>query len=494
MIRKRIGRAALSAVLAAALMLPMAAAVSYGDTGGHWAEPAITRWSDRGVIQGSGGQFRPGGSITRGEMAAILQRVMNYQTVAPNTYTDLPDGEWYAKPILAVSAAGVMQGAGGKVRPTDPITRQEAAVLLAGAFNLDAYSSTNLFAYDDHLQIADWAAEAVKTMTVLEFMKGANGLFRPNDHITRAEAVQLLDNMVSGYYNAAGTYTGTVDGTVLVNTGGVTLQDMTINGSLYVTAGAVGSPVVLRNVTVRGKIINQSGQPIEGADGAVEELPPPEVDTGKENQKQWPAGSIRGIDVSSHQKDIDWAKVAADGVEFAMLRVGYTGYGTGSINLDKYFHQNIQGAQANGIPVGVYYFSQAISVEEALKEVQLVLDNLSGYTLQCPVVFDWETISGADGRANDLDTQTLCDAANAFCGAVAAQGYTPMVYFNKKLATDHYDLTQISQYDFWYAYYQKEAEIPGGYPYTMWQFTSSGKVNGIEGNVDLNAGYYRYWE
>ena len=494
--RNFLGKWILTALLAVALTVPCALAANYDDVTGHWAAKEIATWSDRGIIEGSAGSFRPNDTITRGELAAILQRVMQYQKTISNPYTDLGQN-WYTDYILKLSAAGILEGSNGKVRPEDPITRQEAAAMFARAFELDV-TGAEPAGYTDQNKIAAWAAGYVNAMSALGYMEGSNNTFRPTSNITRAEVVKILDNMVQGFYNQAGTYSASVEGNALVNVGGITLENLTISGDLIVAPGAGTGTVTLKNVTVEGSILNQSGKDVVIQDKEEPEDPGNgDGDLVTEEEKaaflaQYPDDGLVGIDVSNHQGTIDWEKVKAAGVDFVMVRVGYTGYGTGSLNLDVNYQANIEGALANGIQVGVYYFSQAISVEEAVNEANLLLEAIDGYDITFPVVFDWETVSSSSGRANNLDTQTLCDAANAFCATVQNAGYTPMVYFNKKLATDHYDLNQVEQYDFWYAYYQPTASIPTGHDYTMWQFTSTGSVPGIEGNVDLNVGYFDY--
>ena len=498
--RKRIMGTLLALALAVAVMIPAAAAVTYSDVDSHWAKAAIEIWSDRGIIEGDGGRFLPGNSITRGELAAILQRAMNYQTVQENSFSDLNGDAWYTEYILKAAAAGVMEGDGqGRARPMDKVTRQEAAVMFARAFGFQDESQAEL-PYSDASQIAGWALSAVSGMTQRGYLEGDGGRFRPNGNLTRAEAVTILNNIVQGFYRAPGTYQESVAGNALVNVGGVTLKDMTVSGDLYLSAGAVGLPVTLENVTVTGKIVNQSGQepifvkneekPNPDPDPTPDPTPDPEAERAA-FLAQFPAmEGMKGIDVSNHQGEIDWARVKQAGVEFAMIRVGFTGYGTGSRNLDQRYRQNIEGALQNGIRVGVYYYSQAISTEEAEAEASLLLDAISGYDITFPVVFDWETIAG--GRANDLDTQTLCDAANTFCSMVASRGYTPMVYFNRTLGMEHYDLSQLTQYDFWYAYLRPLLWPIAGYDVHMWQFSHSGVVPGIEGKVDLNLSLKPY--
>lgn len=200
-----------------------------------------------------------------------------------------------------------------------------------------------------------------------------------------------------------------------------------------------------------------------------------------------------GIDVSTHQGEIDWAQVAASGIDFVFVRVGYRGYGkTGSMNEDKYFRQNIEGAKAAGLKVGVYFFSQAISMIEAVEEAKFVLNCIDGYELDYPVVFDWETIGSAPARTDNLSTDMLCSAANSFCKTIESSGYRPMVYFNKHIGYMKYDLSRVMQYDFWYAQYAPKPDFY--YDFNIWQYTSSGSVPGIKGNVDMNISFKDYSE
>ncbi len=194
--------------------------------------------------------------------------------------------------------------------------------------------------------------------------------------------------------------------------------------------------------------------------------------------------AMTGIDVSSHQGEIDWELVAASGVEFAMLRTGYRGYTEGTITPDSRFEENLSGALAAGLKVGVYFFSQAVSEEEAIEEAEFVLGCIAGHDISLPVVFDWEEIANADARTDSVSNDTLDRLALAFCRRVEEDGYQPMIYFNKELGYFGYDLREIMEYPFWVADY---SEIPVFYyDFAMWQYSASGSVDGIEGNTDLN--------
>lgn len=194
-----------------------------------------------------------------------------------------------------------------------------------------------------------------------------------------------------------------------------------------------------------------------------------------------------GIDVSSYQMNIDWNAVAADDVEFAFIRIGYRGYETGQLCEDKYFRRNIEGATAAGIDRGVYFFSQAITPEEAKEEAEYVISILNDCNaeLTLPIVFDWEFPTDEDpARTDDLDGDTQTECCIAFCEAVKAAGYEPMYYSTINTAVFRYDMSRLTDYPIWIAEYTPEAHFV--YDYKMWQYSCSGVVSGIEGFVDLN--------
>ena len=197
-----------------------------------------------------------------------------------------------------------------------------------------------------------------------------------------------------------------------------------------------------------------------------------------------------GIDVSYHQGDIDWEAVKADGVDFAMIRLGYRGYETGNINIDERFHEYAQGALDAGLDIGVYFYSQALTAEEAREEARTVLAEIVNYEITYPVVFDWEIVGEESARTNDISSEKLNECAAVFCNTIARGGYIPMIYSVKRMALLKYDLSELAGFDFWLAEYREEPEFP--YEFTMWQYASDGKVNGIEGEVDLNMSFVDY--
>lgn len=195
-----------------------------------------------------------------------------------------------------------------------------------------------------------------------------------------------------------------------------------------------------------------------------------------------------GIDVSAHQQEIDWQRVKAAGVEFAMIRVGYRGYTRGDLELDSYFIRNIEGALDAGIEVGVYFFSQAINTQEALDEAEFVLNWIEGYDLTYPVVFDWEDIE-AEARTDNMDMITLTGCAYAFCEAVEKAGYRAGVYFNQRFGYQELNLLSLQDYVFWLAEYNPTPSFT--YHFDIWQYSAEGTVDGIETPVDLNLSFYQ---
>ena len=192
-----------------------------------------------------------------------------------------------------------------------------------------------------------------------------------------------------------------------------------------------------------------------------------------------------GVDVSHHQGSIDWEKVKAAGYDFAIIRIGYRGYGQeGNVCKDKQFSENIKNAQAAGLDVGVYFFAQAINEEEAFEEAQFVLNNLEGEVLQLPVVYDPESILDTEARTDNVSGEQFTKNTIIFLNTIKDAGYEPMVYCNMLWEAYELDLEQISEYPIWYADYELKPQTP--YHFEFWQYTSKGHVDGILGNVDLN--------
>ena len=199
--------------------------------------------------------------------------------------------------------------------------------------------------------------------------------------------------------------------------------------------------------------------------------------------------TLTGIDVSKWQYDINWKKVAASGVDYAIIRLGYRGTApAGKTAIDSYYEKNMKGALNAGLQVGVYYFTQARTVEEAIEEANIVLEKIKGYKVTFPIVYDTEYTE--EGRANELSNADRTACAKAFCDTILAAGYTPVIYANTNWSILNLNMEELQGYDFWYAYYGEELYYP--YNFTMWQYTDKGTVDGVDGAVDLNISFIDY--
>ena len=493
--KKRLPLTLLALALGAGLTLLPAGAASFTDTVGHSAEAAIDEFAALGVLQGYGdGTFGPDVSITRGDLCTILSRVFTYDTAAENAFTDLDETLWYAQPMLQLNAAGVIQGYGdGTIKPLNTITWEEALVMIARAFSIPVPAEPVELPYEDRDQISEWALESVSALYAGGYLHGES-LLGPQEPFTRGDTVVVIDSIVShlGWESAGKTV---VDG-ALVPLSQVSPPDGSAGGEDE-SAGS-GNP----DGTEQGGSGAASDPNDADGDGLIDteghSYPyDPNNFVALDGRVYYLGDEITptyGVDVSTHQGEIDWQAAAADGIQFAIIRLGYRGYGAeGTLNLDARFTENIEGALAAGLKVGVYFFSQAITVDEALEEAAFVLEALSPYRdrISLPVVFDWEDIGTTSARTYKLDNDILNACALAFCAQIEAAGYHPMIYFYPNLGAKRYDLDLIDQYPFWYCYYN------GTYPdlerpFRIWQYSSTGTVAGIEGDVDLNICFWPY--
>ena len=520
----------LSACLAAALLIPCAlpatadddptapeaaetasgetALPEFTDIEGHWAHDAVVRFREAGAITDESDRFRPDEAMTRAEMAILLQRVMRYQTASDELFLDLEE-EWYAKAILQLRAADVMRGDENNLaHPNDPITREEAAALIARAFLLADSEEPAPLPYPDAEAISDWACGSIEAMTARGFLHGSDGgNFFPQDNLTRAEAVTILDNMITAFFYAPGEYDyrpyeGLAD-FVIIASDDVTVLNFDIGGTIFLAEGIDYDSIRLKSCSHTGWVMQYT------ADGYIrrlkassrivpinEDLPTLSHDParfvkderGIMHYEDPDVTTYFGVDVSSWQYEIDWQKLKEEGVYFAFVRAGYRGYESGALVKDTYFDANMKGAIAAGIHVGVYFFSQALNAEEAEEEARFVIEALKGYRITYPVVFDWETISQATARTKDMETKKLCEATNAFCSTIAAAGYAPMVYSNQSISLLYYELGRIQEYPFWYAEYRDRPTFY--YDFDIWQYGASAHLDGVpKAEIDVNISF-----
>lgn len=227
---------------------------------GQWYENAMNTWISRGVITGDEFGYRAESYITRGELATMIDRIMEYQTFATNTYYDLSYNQFYTSPILGAVGAGIITGdTEGTMRPEDYISREETTVILARLLNLDDTSASSAN-FSDQYKISNYAVDSVNALYAKGYISGDEYGFRPYDAITRAEVATMLTNMFPGYMEYAGTYNGqNVLGNCVINESNVTLSDMTIYGSLIIAEGVAEGDVTLDDVTITGDVIIRGG-------------------------------------------------------------------------------------------------------------------------------------------------------------------------------------------------------------------------------------------
>ncbi len=424
-----------------------------------WYYAYIRNLSLAGQVDGyPDGTFKPGREVTAGEGLKMLLMSAGYGQQEP-----LAGGHWASGYLELAEEEGFLTP--GEITDLDaPLSRGLVAKVAAQALQLPAASAASPFA-----DTGDGYAVALYEAGILTGSYNTSGqlVYRPEATIVRSEVCTVMWKMSS--YDPAEQVPEEPDEPDEP-------EDPDPGETGYIIYGNHKIPV-LPDVAV-----NEYDRELFRLEGTALYYDDPDVET------------YLGIDVSSYQGDIDWQAVAADGIEYAFIRVGYRGYTAGSLNLDRYYEQNIQGALDAGLKVGVYFFSQAISVEEAVEEADYVLDAIRGYDITYPVVFDWETIGSSNARTNGLDAETLTDCAIAFCERVKSAGYIPMVYFNQNVAYLKMDLSRLTDYDFWYAQYPPESAVYPSiyYHFDIWQYTSSGYVDGIDGRVDRNISWKRW--
>lgn len=413
---------------------------------------------------------------------------------ASGVFPDVPADEWYAGYVETLAAQGVVKGyEDGAFRPSNTVTWGEALKLVLLSAGLPEQTAEQ----DEH-----WAAGYLDYAV-------RNGYIATDDimldsSITRGEIADLCAAALElGGTDAAGgqnPFADTSRTSVLALYGAGIVEGSVENGQrLYKGADRIKRSEICAVLARMVSYVGENFVFVSGLRAAINfDLPMNAYDqtafrTANNGRVYYdgPAEAVRyGIDVSKWQGTIDWKKVAADGVDFAMIRCGYRGSGAGTLNEDECFRANIAGATAAGLDVGVYFFSQALTAAEAVEEAKYTLELIEGHNLTYPVVFDWEPQYTSGSRTNRPNWTAVTDAAVAFCDAVAAAGYTPMVYFNVTQAYLRLDMARLQKYDAWLAWYH---EIPDYiYDYQIWQYGSTGSVAGIAGNVDMDICFKHY--
>ena len=458
---------------------------------------------DHGVITGIENKagklvFNPGGQLTRSEISAIIWRLKQLKpvTVALNLTTPvaLPETLPEAEPALPENAAAAAETA------ANPEPAQTAEPAKTEPVQTAEPAKTSEPAKTEPAQAADTASSELPDW------------LKPTDH-TQTSSGTSAQASASGGKNAAGTAQAAQPAASAaesdmpewldISGGGAgfasrTAGEETDKSDQTASSGVSGREPDPENDWRDPEASSQTG-PTRYLTFRGKQVPIVESLRQRPYQNdrfQYNAGGFLtyespsytsriGIDVSAHQGEIDWAAVRAAGVDFALIRLGYRGYSLGGLVIDAQFYRNIQGALDNGIEVGVYFFSQALNAAEGAEEARFCLQAVRNYNLTYPIVFDWEPYaSSVNARTKGLSDAKLTQAAASFCQTVRAGGYEPMVYANLTYFYLHFDLNQLKSYPFWLAQYNSRPAFY--YDFRIWQYSSTGRVAGISGNVDLN--------
>lgn len=233
-------------------------ASGFNDISSNFAASEIKEWEGYGVLNGYDDSFRPNATITRAELATIVNNIMEYEVSAENNFTDIDVDDWYYDAIIKNNINGNMSGYEGLARPNDNITREETVVVLCKALNISANSGETTFA--DNSDISSWAKGYVNALLEKGLISGReNNKFVPKGNITRAEVVKLIDNTINGFYHTSGIYSEDIDGLLVINEADVVLADMSVDGDILISAGVGDGDVVLDGVDLSGTLIVEGG-------------------------------------------------------------------------------------------------------------------------------------------------------------------------------------------------------------------------------------------
>lgn len=287
----------LSLAMLCSLAMPTAFAADsrYIDTTDHWAETAIERWSDYGVVEGYGNAFNPDNSITRGQMATILSKTLGLTEEAENPFSDISADDWYAPYVLRCYKAGIMLGDNGKANPDAEITRQEAMTMFCRAFGIKADETADLTSFKDSGAIADWALPYVSALINGGIVSGVSSdMVAPAESMSRAALVTILDRAVVQYINTSGEYDLTnKDGIILVTAGDTTLKGET-KADILISQATDGKAVTFKDAAVTGEVTVQADTKIISNNSKLPQIDATVEVVKKETPKKPSGGSSGG--------------------------------------------------------------------------------------------------------------------------------------------------------------------------------------------------------
>ena len=463
-----------------------------------WYAAAVEYCLELGLMNGvSDTDFDPSGTMTRSMLATVLYRAAGSPAVTGDTpFPDVDMDSWYGPAALWAYQYGVITGYGNGLFGTDdPVTREQLAVILWRYAGIPE-PPQNAEDFADEDSIDPWANEAVDWARENGILNGRDGnRFDPQGEAQRCEVATVLMNYMEQQAQPEPEPDPSPSPSESPDPEPSESQDPDASESPDPgeSEDPEPSPSPEPEMDPWEEFYSLFGYiPTEG-----QVYPNPYLSDGFQVQTSVDWSSYMtyaygpyaiGIDVSSHQEVIDWEQVAASGVQFAMIRAGYRGYTAGTLNKDRYFVDNIEGALDAGLDVGVYFFSQAVTVAEAIEEAEYLMELVAPYQddISYPLVFDWERQSVSSSRTKDTSEEMVVACAVAFCETVKAAGYIPMFYASPSKAYT-LDMGYLSDYPFWLAHYTRD-QAPSSYRYTfdMWQYSSSWRVPGIDGDVDVN--------
>ena len=442
-------------------------------TAANWFYSAVSELYNRNLVNGvSADRFDPNGTVSLGQALKMILLAAGCGEKAP------VDDHW-ASGYFAFARDNGFLPTGRFNTLNSPISRLQIAELAAKALGLQRTGTGNPFSDTSEAYALIASDHGIFTGSI----SGGKLLFKPSDTITRAEMSAVTWRIVQNRVSAPAASQTPVPAA-------------SSPAPAEPAEDAVSSEPEPVRQSISGVPADKSSTYIQLAGTKVyiaEDIPknPYDPNLFRFNENGYLTYDSDeytcavGIDVSKYQGVIDWKKVRGSGVDFAILRLGLRGYGTGKLAMDGTFYTNLKGAQDAGLNVGVYFFSQAITPQEAVEEADYCAAALKGHQITYPVVYDWEPYdSSVDARTHGLEDEVLTQCCKAFLDRVKELGYTPMLYANPTYFYRHLDMTELTGYPLWLANYVEMTSFY--YRYDMWQYTYTGTVPGIDGNVDLN--------
>lgn len=415
------------------------------------------------------------------------------RTVYSHSYPDVTEGKWFYDYVMELSEAEVINGrTDGTYAPNDPTAAGEALKLILLAAGHEQQPSDG----------SHWASGYAAYVRENGYLKDAV-LDDLNAPITRVNVARLAAGALGFAQSfASSPFTDIDDGFVTalaeigVLEGSVEDGNNVFHGDRHLTRAEVSAIVWrLQRATSLGtkQTIQYVSRSLPVADAPLNRydkaLFSGRNDTMDYNDPDMTV--LRGVDVSFYEGTVDWDAAAADCIDFAILRVGGRYQISGKLYDDTKFEEYYAGASAAGLKIGAYFYSQAISVAEAVEEADYVIAKLRDKHIDAPVVFDWESAETSKARTNSLSVSVVCDCAVAFCERVREAGYHPMVYMNTYDGYIRYDLSRLRDYDIWYAGQYGGAYPKFAYDFVMWQYTDKGTVDGFRVAPDMDLWFLR---